>query len=34
MFSVDALREAGETLSADNAITVSLAAMWADLDES
>jgi Uma2 family endonuclease len=34
MFSVDALREAGETLTADNAIEVSLAEMWADLDES
>jgi Uma2 family endonuclease len=34
MFSVDALREAGETLTADNASKVSLAAMWADLDES
>jgi Uma2 family endonuclease len=34
MFSVDALREAGETLTAGNAIEVSLAAMWADLDES
>jgi Uma2 family endonuclease len=34
MFSVDALREAGETLTAGNAIEVGLAAMWADLDES
>jgi Uma2 family endonuclease len=34
MFSGDALREAGETLTAGNAIEVSLAAMWADLDES
>jgi Uma2 family endonuclease len=34
MFSVDALREAGETLTAGNAIEVSLAAIWADLDES
>lgn len=34
MFSVDALREAGETLTAGNAIEISVAAMWADLDES
>jgi hypothetical protein len=34
MFSSETLREAGETLTAGNAIEVGLAAMWADLDES
>jgi len=34
MYTADALRESYETLSAANTIKVSLAEMWADLDEA